>query len=134
MNAPVQAVAGLVWAVMAPPLLIYAATRVRRGQLRLHGTLMGLWVVVELAVFAGFTVFLEPGPRQADLRALPIFKIHLAFAVATLLGIGWQLGSRAAPRLRPLHRHSGPYVIMVWCLALVTGIYNYVFVYLIGAP
>jgi uncharacterized membrane protein YozB (DUF420 family) len=39
---------------------------------------------------------------------------------------------RRHPRLRPLHRHTGPYVVLVWCLALVTGIYNYVFLYVWG--
>ena len=66
--------------------------------------------------------------------ALPIFKIHLAFAVATLAGIAWQLTSRVMPRLRPLHRLTGPYVVLVWCLALVTGIYNFVFLYVMDSP
>jgi uncharacterized membrane protein YozB (DUF420 family) len=133
-SAPWQAVAALVWAVGGPPLLVYAATRVGRGQLRLHQTLMLAWVVIELLVFVGFMFAMDPSPRRPDLTALPIYKVHLAFAIATFGGIAWQLASRAVVRLRPFHRHGGPYVVLVWCLALVTGIYNYVFLYVMGAP
>lgn len=132
MSAPWQAVVALVWAVAGPPLLVYGATRVRSGQLAVHKTLMATWVAIELAVFASFGLLMEPSPRRAALVALPFFKIHLAFAVATLAGMAWQLGSRALPRLRPLHRHTGPYVVLVWCLALLTGIYNFVFLYVQG--
>lgn len=134
MSAPWQAVVALVWALAGPPLLVYAATRVRRGQVALHRRLMPAWVVLELAVFASFGLIDQPSPRRADLMALPFFKIHLGFAIATLAGIAWQLSSRAVPRLRPMHRHTGPYVVLVWCLALVTGIYNYVFLYVMGKP
>jgi uncharacterized membrane protein YozB (DUF420 family) len=134
MMAPPQAVAGLVWAIVGPPLIVYAATRVRRGRLRLHAALMIAWVTVELGVFISFMFLMQPSPRRPALMALPIFKIHLAFAVATLAGIAWQLASRAATALRPLHRHTGPYVALVWCLALLTGIFNYVFLYVMGGP
>jgi uncharacterized membrane protein YozB (DUF420 family) len=117
---------------VGPPLVIYAATRVRRGQVRLHRTLMLSWVAVELLTFASFGFIEQPSPRRAALVALPIFKIHLAFAISTLAGVGWQLVSRALSRLRPAHRHTGPYVVLVWCLALLTGIYNYVFLYVMG--
>ncbi|HXF95823.1 MAG TPA: hypothetical protein VNI61_06935 [Gemmatimonadales bacterium] len=132
MSAPIQAVAAVVWAVVGPFLIVYAATRVRRGQVRRHQVLMLAGVAIELLVFASFGLLEAPSARRPALLALPIFKIHLAFAITTLLGMAWQLGSRAVPRLRPLHRHTGPYVALVWCLALLTGIYNFVFLYLMG--
>ena len=120
------------WAIVGPPLLIYAATRVRRGQVRRHQALMVACVAVELLTFASFGLIEQPSPRRAALMALPIFRIHLAFAISALAGLGWQVASRALQRLRPAHRHTGPYVVLVWCLALVTGIYNYVFLYVMG--
>jgi uncharacterized membrane protein YozB (DUF420 family) len=134
MSAPPQAVVALAWAVVGPPLLLFAATRVRRGKIPLHVTLMIVSVVIELAVFSGFSFLMDPSPRRPALQALPFFKIHLAFAIGTLAGIAWQLASRTVPTLRPLHRHTGPYVVLVWCLALVTGIYNFVFLYVMGNP
>jgi len=133
-SAPWQAQLALAWAIVGPPLLVFGATRVGRGQIPLHRRLMSTWVVVELLVFAGFGLLMQPGARRPALLALPIFKIHLAFAVATLAGIAWQLTSRVMPRLRPLHRLTGPYVVLVWCLALVTGIYNFVFLYVMDSP
>ena len=132
--APPQAVAGLVWAMVGPPLIAYAATRVRRGRLRLHAALMIAWVVIELGVFVSFAFLMQPSSRRPALAALPIFKIHLAFAIATLAGIAWQLTSRAVSTLRPLHHLTGPYVALVWCVALLTGIFNYVFLYVMRAP
>ncbi len=132
-SAPPPAVAALIWAIVGPPLLILAATRVRRAQIPLHVTLMTVSVVIEVAVVIGFSFLMTPGPRRPALIALPFFKIHLAFAVTTLAGIVWQLASRAAPRLRPLHRQTGPYVVLVWCLALISGLYNYVFLYVMGS-
>ncbi|HEU5260019.1 MAG TPA: hypothetical protein VFU41_01215 [Gemmatimonadales bacterium] len=131
---PPQAIVALVWAIVGPPLLLFAATRVRRGRIPVHVTLMIVSVVIELAVFVGFSFLMAPSPRRPALMALPIFKIHLAFAVTTLGGIAWQVVSRATPKLRPLHRHTGPYVLLVWCLALLTGIYNYVFLYVLRGP
>ncbi len=131
MSAPPQALVALVWAILGPPLIIYAATRVRRGEVKVHASLMVAWVVVELGTFISFSFLMDPSPRRPELQALPIFKIHLAFAIATLAGIAWQLTSRAAP-LRALHPKTGPYVVLVWCLALLTGIYNFVFLYVIG--
>lgn len=129
MSAPIPALAALVWAIVGPPLLVYGATRVRRGRPGLHKVLMLAWVAIELALLVGFLFLTEPNPRKPDLLALPIFRIHLAFAIGALVGIVWQLVSRAVPRIRPLHRYTGPYVVLVWCLALLTGIYNYVFLY-----
>ena len=40
MSAPPQAVAGLAWAIVGPPLLVFAALRVRRGRTVLHAGLM----------------------------------------------------------------------------------------------
>jgi hypothetical protein len=127
MSAPPQAVVALVWALVGPPLLVYAATRVRRGQARVHAALMVAWVVVELAVFVSFMFVMTPSPRRAELEAVPLFTVHLAFAVATFIGMTWQLASRAHPRLRPRHRHTGPNLGLVGCLARVTGIFNYRF-------
>jgi len=129
LNAPTQAVVALIWAVVGPPLLVYGGTRVRAGRVRVHQTVMLASVGLELIALASFGLLMDPGPRRPALAALPIFKIHLAFAITTLLGMTWQLVSRAVPRLTPWHRHTGPYVILVWCLALMTGIYNYVFLY-----
>ena len=134
MNAPAEAMAAVVWAVVGPPVIVYAATRVGGGRLALHRNLMLASVAIELAALIGFGVIMDPSPRRADLTALPLYKIHLAFAFTTLAGIVWQLTSRAVPRLRPFHRYGGPYVVLVWCLALVTGIYNFVFLYVMGAP
>jgi uncharacterized membrane protein YozB (DUF420 family) len=128
-NAPPQAVAGFVWAIVGPPVLAFAATRVHRRQLSLHAGLMIASVVIELAVFSAFMFFMAPGPRRHALSDLPFFKIHLVFAIAAFAGIAWQVVSRTVARLRPLHRQAGPYVVLVWCLALLTGIYNYVFLY-----
>lgn len=134
MNAPWQSVGALAWAVIAPPLLVYAATRVRAGRIPVHRALMLTAVVIETAVVISFA-FIDPmRPRRAELGTLPIFKIHLILAVAALLGIAWQLVSRTIPRLTPLHRRSGPYVILLWCLALLTGIYNFVFLYVMTRP
>jgi uncharacterized membrane protein YozB (DUF420 family) len=126
-------VAGLVWAIVGPPLLVFAATRIRGGQRSLHAFLMVANVLVELAVFSGFTFFVAPGPRRAALVALPFFKVHVAFAVATFAGIAWQVTTRIVPAWRPLHRASGPYVVLVWCVTLLTGIYNYLFLYVMSA-
>jgi uncharacterized membrane protein YozB (DUF420 family) len=90
--------------------------------------------VVTVGVLVSFEFVAEPSPRRQALVALPLFKIHLAFALTALAGIAWQLTSRGVPRLRALHRHSGPYIVLVWCLALVTGIYNFVFLYVMGGP
>jgi uncharacterized membrane protein YozB (DUF420 family) len=130
---PIPAVAGLVWAIVGPPLLVFAATQVRGGRRALHMGLMLACVVVELAVFAGFTFFIVPGPRRAALAALPFFKVHVAFAVTAFAGIAWQLTSRAVPGWRRLHRSTGPYVVLVWCVTLLTGIYNYLFLYVMRA-
>ena len=129
MSAPPQAVAGLAWALAGPPLLVFAATRVRRGRTSLHAGLMIASVGIELAVFTAFMFVMPPGARRPTLLTLPFFKIHLTFAVAAFAGMAWQLTSRTVARLRPLHRQTGPYVVLVWCLALLTGIYNYVFLY-----
>jgi len=133
-RAPFPALAALAWAVVGPPLLIFAATLPRRRRIRLHVTLMTVSVVIEVGVVMGFSFLMTPSPRRPALAALPFFKIHLAFAITALAGVAWQLVSRSVPRLRPLHRHSGPYVVLVWCLALLTGIYNYLFLYVIGSP
>jgi len=132
-SAPPQAAVALAWAVVGPPLVIFAATRARRGQIPLHVTLMTVSIVIEVLVVIGFSFLMAPSPRRPALVALPFFKIHLTFAVTTLVGIAWQLASRATPRLRWLHRHTGPYVVLTWSLALITGIYNYVFLYLMGS-
>ncbi|HLB82607.1 MAG TPA: hypothetical protein VJJ54_05920 [Gemmatimonadales bacterium] len=133
MSAPPQAVLALVWALVGPPLLIYGATRIKRGRVALHVTLMSVSAVIEIAVVVGFSFLMAPSPRRATLVALPFFQIHLAFAITALAGLAWQLTSRAVARLRPLHRHTGPYVVLVWCLALLTGIYNYVYLYVMGS-
>jgi hypothetical protein len=133
-SAPWQAVTALAWAIVAPPLLLYAATRIRAAQLRLHQGLMIAAVIVEVSVVISFA-FIDPTrPGRAELGALPIFKIHLVFAITALAGIAWQLLSRAIPSWRVWHRQSGPYVILVWCLALLTGIYNFVFLYVLSRP
>ena len=119
MSAPPQAAVALAWAVVGPPLVIL--------------TLMTVSIVIEVLVVIGFSFLMAPSPRRPALVALPFFKIHLTFAVTTLVGIAWQLASRATPRLRWLHRHTGPYVVLTWALALITGIYNYVFLYLMGS-
>ena len=134
MSAPWQAYVALGWAIVGPPLLVYAATRVRRGNVPLHAGLMVAAVAVTLGVVVSFGFVSHPSARRPALMTLPLFKIHLAFAFTALAGIAWQLTSRAMPRLRALHRHTGPYVVLVWCLALVTGIYNFVFLYVMGTP
>jgi uncharacterized membrane protein YozB (DUF420 family) len=129
-SIPWEAWSALGWAVFGVPLVVYAATRVRRGRRGLHAVCMGISAGVEVFVVLSFRFIAAPAARRQALAALPIFKVHLAFAVAALAGIAWQLASRAAPRLRRLHRQSGPYVVLVWVLALVTGIYNFVFLYM----
>jgi uncharacterized membrane protein YozB (DUF420 family) len=133
-RAPPAAIAALVWAVVGPPLVVFAATRARRGGLTVHATLMSVSVVIEVGVVIGFSFLMAPSPRRAALTALPFFKIHLSFAIAALAGMAWQLASRAVPRLRPLHRLTGPSVVLVWCVALLTGIYNYIFLYVMAPP
>lgn len=129
MNAPWQALTALAWAVVGPPAIIYAATRIRRGQALRHAGLMATWVVLELLVMLAFSALLEPAPRRMQLVALPFFKMHVAFSVGTLVGIAWQLISRAVPAWRGWHARTGPYVVLVWCLALLSGIYNFAFLY-----
>ncbi|MGH7568912.1 MAG: hypothetical protein ACREL9_08090 [Gemmatimonadales bacterium] len=131
MSAPWPALVALSWALVGPPVLVYAATRVRRGRQGLHAALMVAAVAITVGVVVSFGFLMEPSARRPALTALPFFKIHLAFAFATFAGMAWQLTSRAVPRLRSLHRHTGPYVVLVWCLALVTGIYNFVFLYVL---
>jgi len=131
---PWQAWFALCWAVIGPPLLVYAALRVGRGKIPLHAALMVGAALLTIGVVVSFAFVGEPSPRRPALLALPLFKIHLAFAFTALAGIAWQLTSRAVPGLRPLHRHAGPYIVLVWCLALVTGIYNFVFLYVMGEP
>ena len=131
---PWQAWFALCWAVVGPPLVIYAALRVGRGRIPVHAALMIGAALVTVGVLVSFAYIAEPSPRRPALRALPLFKIHLAFALTALAGIAWQLTSRAVPRLRGLHRHTGPYIVLAWCLALVTGIYNFVFLYVMGRP
>jgi uncharacterized membrane protein YozB (DUF420 family) len=133
-SAPWQAYVAIGWAIVGPPVLLYAATRVRRGRIPLHAALMVAAVVVTIGVVVSFGFVRQVSPRRPQLLALPLFKMHLAFAFTALGGMAWQLASRAAPALRALHRHSGPYVVLLWCLALFTGIYNFVFLYLIGSP
>jgi len=133
-TVPWQAWFALCWAVIGPPLLVYAAMRVGRGKIPLHAALMIGAAFVTVGVLVSFGFVTEPSPRRPALLALPLFKIHLAFAFTALAGIAWQLTSRAVPRLRTLHRHTGPYIVLVWCLALVTGIYNFVFLYVMGRP
>lgn len=133
-SVPSQAWFALAWAMAGPPLIIYAALRVARGKIPLHAGLMIAAAVVTVGILVSFEFIAEPNPRRLALRALPLFKIHLAFAFVALAGIAWQLTSRTVPRLRALHRRTGPYVVLVWCLALVTGIYNFVFLYVMGSP
>ena len=133
-TVPWQAWVALCGAVIGPPLLIYAALRVGRGKIPLHAALMIAAAVVTVGVLISFGFVAAPSPRRPALRALPLFRIHLAFAFTALAGIAWQLTSRAVPRLRALHRHTGRYIVLVWCLALVTGIYNFVFLYVMGGP
>ena len=134
MHIPWQAWFALCWAVIGPPLLVFAALRVGRGKIPLHAALMIGAALVTVAVLVSFEFVANPSPRRPALAALPLFKIHLAFALTALAGITWQFTSRAVPRLRSLHRHTGPYIVLVWCLALVTGIYNFVFLYIMGGP
>jgi len=134
MTIPWQAWFALCWALIGPPLLVYAAMRVGRGRIPLHAALMIGAALVTVGVLVSFGFVTEPSTRRPALLALPLFKIHLAFAFTALAGIAWQLTSRAVPRLRALHRHSGPYIVLIWCLALVTGIYNFVFLYVMGGP
>ena len=133
-GVPWQAWFALCWALIGPPLLVYAALRVGRGKIPLHAGLMLGAAIVTVGVLIAFEFVAAPSPRRQALVALPLFKIHLAFALTALAGIVWQFTSRAMPRLRALHRHSGPYIVLVWCLALVTGIYNFVFLYVMGGP
>lgn len=134
MNAPWQAVTAVAWAVVGPPLIVYAATRIGKGQALRHAGLMTAWVVLELLVMLAFGSLLTPTPRRVELIALPFFKIHLVFSFGTLAGIAWQLVSRTVPRWRTWHRLTGPYVVLVWCLALLTGIYNFAFLYVFARP
>lgn len=134
MSIPWQAYMALGLAIVGPPLLVYAGTRVRRGRIAVHAGLMIAAVAVTLFVFVSFGFVAEPSPRRPALMALPLFKIHVAFALTALVGMAWQLTSRAVPKVRGLHRHTGPYVVLVWCLALLTGIYNFVFLYVMGSP
>lgn len=134
MNAPWQALTAVAWAVAGPPLIVYAATRIRSGQALRHAGLMTGWVVLEILVMLAFGSLMDPTPRRMELIAQPLFKMHVAFSLATLVGLGWQLVSRTVPRWRPAHRHTGPYVVLVWCLALLSGIYNFVFLYVVARP
>jgi uncharacterized membrane protein YozB (DUF420 family) len=128
------AVAALAWSIVGVPYLAYAATRPASGRLRLHAALMIAAVVLEVGGLFVFDLVVPPSPRRAALVDLPFFKIHLAFAIASLLGMAWQLGTRTRPAARRMHRATGPYVVLIWSLALLTGIYNYVFLYVLRRP
>jgi uncharacterized membrane protein YozB (DUF420 family) len=130
MTAPWQALVAVSWALVGPPLLVYAATRVRRGAIARHAGLMLGAAAIEIGILVGFGALENPSPRRELLVAQPLFRIHLALAIGALVGMVWQVGSRLAPPLRRWHRRSGPVVVAVWCLALLTGIYNFVFLYL----
>jgi len=131
-NAPWQALFALAWAVIGVPYLVYAATRPGSGKPTLHAVLMTIAVVMEIAVMIAFGVLMTPTPRRMALMKQPLFTVHLAFAIGSLVGMAWQLTSRTAPRLRPVHEKTGPYVVLIWFLALLTGIYNYVFLYVLA--
>lgn len=132
MSAPWQSVAALAWGIVGPPLLVYGATRIGAGQKQRHQRLMIAWIVLEFLAILAFASASQATPRRAELVALPFFKIHLVFSIAALAGIVWQVVSRVVARWQPAHRLGGPYVVMVWCLALLTGIYNFVFVYVLA--
>ena len=129
MNTPWQAWTALTWAIIAAPLLLYGASRVRAGSVPAHAAFMGLGAAIEVAVFISFGFVEDPSPRREALMATMVFKVHVALALGTLAGIGFQLGSRVMPPLRRLHPRAGPAVLAVWTLALWTGIYNFVFLY-----
>jgi uncharacterized membrane protein YozB (DUF420 family) len=131
-NAPWQALFALAWAVIGVPYLVYAATRPGSGKLTLHATLMTIAVLIEIAVMIAFGELMMPSPRRMALVKQPLFTVHLAFAIGSLVGMAWQLTSRTVPRLTALHQKSGPYVVLIWSLALLTGIYNYVFLYVLA--
>ncbi len=78
MSAPPQAQVALAWAIAGPPLVVFAATRVRAGRRALHAALMLASVGIELAVFVSFKFVMAPGDRRPILTALPFFKVHLA--------------------------------------------------------
>lgn len=130
MSAPWQAWFAVAWAVIGPPLLIYAALQVRRGAVSRHMGIMLAALVIELAVLAAFGVIAEPSPRREALAVQPLFRIHLALAFGALAGMAWQVTSRLVPALRQAHGRTGPIVVALWCLALITGIYNFIFLYL----
>ena len=75
MSAPPQAVAGLAWAIVGPPLLVFAALRVRRGRTSLHAGLM-IARGDELAVFTA-SVHDDTGSAPPGFAGVAFFKIHL---------------------------------------------------------
>src|SRR5256885_9120426 len=102
MSAPPPAVAALAWAVAGPPILIYGATRIRRGKIGLHVTLMSVSAIIEIAVVAGVFFFFVSPPPPAAPRAPPFFLFHLSFPVpAPAGGAGGVPSPRAAPPRPP---------------------------------
>ncbi len=99
MRAPPAAIAALGGAVVGPPPVVFAATRGRRGGIAVHVTLMNVSVIIEVGRVVGFSFLMAPSPCMAP-----------------------------SPRRAALpHRLTGPSGVLVWCLALLTGISNYVF-------
>jgi uncharacterized membrane protein YozB (DUF420 family) len=129
LSIPLQAIFAFAWAIVGPPLIVFAATRARRRKLSLHASLMIVAVIVEIAVFASFSTLDEPSARRPELRAHWIFFVHVAFVIAAAVGVAWQILSRTIERLRPLHRRTGPWVAGAWCGALLTGAYTFWFLY-----
>jgi hypothetical protein len=105
-RAPLAAIPALVWAVVGAPLVVCVATRPRRGGIAVHVTLMSVSVVIEVGVGVGFSFRMGTKSPSRGPHGAARFQ--------------------DPPRLRHRGaRRNGE---------ASTGIYNYVFLYVMTLP
>ena len=118
------------WGVAGPVVLWAAVRSARRGDTDAHGALMAAAAAIQLAIIVLFVAVPDPSPRLPRLRQTAFFRfVHLPVVYAAVVGIAWQLTSRAVSRLRRVHRHSGPWVIAAWLASFLTGLVNFWYLY-----
>jgi hypothetical protein len=59
-RAPAAAIAALIWPVLGPPLVVFAASWARRGGIAVQVTLVSVSVVIEVGGVVGFSFLLAP--------------------------------------------------------------------------
>ena len=115
---------------IVPPVLIWSVLAVRRGRTTAHAIAMTICGIGTLAVVAWFLAAADQIEGLDRLMDTFFYKwIHRPIAYGAVLGIVWQFVSRAIPRLRPVHRKTGPWVIGLWFASFFTGLWNFWYLY-----